>query len=221
MLARSREGGHAQARLPFRIGLFRIGHFRVQLSDPPIPMTPNAPAADPYLLPSMSLRNRAARAVWGLAHLLLVRPTPRPLHAWRAFVLRLFGARLGANCRIYPSAEIWAPWNLICEDAVAIANGAVIYNALPMRLASHSTVSQGAYLCGSTHDFDDPAFPMVSAPIRIGRYAWVCARAVVGPGVTVGDGAVLGLGSVAMRDLEPWTVYAGMPARALRQRRRA
>lgn len=183
-------------------------------------MTPIASAADPYLLPSMSLRNRAARAVWGIAHLLLVRPTPRPLHAWRAGIYRLFGARLGPHCRIYPRAEVWAPWNLICEDAVAIANGAVIYNALPMRLASHSTVSQDAYLCGSTHDFDDPAFPMVSAPISIGRYAWICARAVVGPGVNVAEGAVLGLASVTMRDLEAWTVYAGMPARPLRQRRR-
>ncbi len=182
--------------------------------------TPIAATADPYLQPSMSLRNRAARAVWGIAHLLLIRPTPRPLHAWRAFVLRLFGAKLGAHCRIYPSAEIWAPWNLICEDAVAIANGAVLYNALPMHLASHCTVSQGAYLCGSTHDFDDPAFPMISAPIRVGRYAWVAARAVVCPGVTVGDGAVLGLGSVATRDLDAWTVYAGVPARAIRKRSR-
>jgi len=177
-------------------------------------------SADPYLLPSMSLRNRAARAVWGIAHLLLVRPTPRPLHAWRAFVLRLFGARLGANCRIYPAAEIWAPWNLVCEDAVAIANGAVIYNALPVHLGSHSIVSQQAYLCGSTHDLDDPAFPMISAPITLGAYAWICARAVVGPGVTVGEGAVLGLASVATRDLEPWTVYAGAPARKLRMRSR-
>jgi len=183
-------------------------------------MIPLASAADPYLLPSMSLRNRAARAVWGVAHLVLVRPTPRPLHAWRAFVLRLFGAKLGAHCRIYPGAEIWAPWNLICEDAVAIANGAVIYNALPMHLGSHCTVSQQAYLCGSTHDFDDPAFPMVSAPITIGAYAWICARAVVCPGVTVGEGAVLGLASVTTRHLEPWTVYAGVPAREIRKRRR-
>jgi putative colanic acid biosynthesis acetyltransferase WcaF len=183
--------------------------------------TPHIAAApDPYLQPSMPLRNRAGRALWGLAHLLLVRPTPRPMHAWRAFVLRCFGARLGAHCRIYPAAEIWAPWNLVCEDAVAIANGAVIYNALPLHLGSHAIVSQQAYLCGSTHDLDDPAFPMINAPIRLGAYAWVAARAVVCPGVTVGEGAVLGLGSIATRDLDPWTVYAGVPARKLRLRRR-
>lgn len=185
-----------------------------------MPTTHIAAEIDPYLQPSMSLRNRAGRALWGLAHLLLIRWTPRPMHAWRAFVLRLFGAKLGPHCRIYPAAEIWAPWNLICEDAVAIANGAVIYNALPLHLGSHATVSQQAYLCGSTHDFDDPAFPMISSPIRLGAYAWVAARAVVCPGVTVGDGAVLGLGSIATRDLKPWTVYAGSPARELRARSR-
>lgn len=179
-----------------------------------------APASDPYLMPSKSLGNRAARALWGLAHLFLVRFTPRPCHAWRAAVYRLFGATLGPHCHIYPTADVWAPWNLICEDAVAVANGAVIYNPSPVRLASHSIVSQDAYLCGATHDLDDPAFPMTSAPITLGRYAWVCARAVVCAGVNVGDGAVLGLASVATRDLEPWTVYAGAPARAIRKRKR-
>ena len=91
---------------------------------------------------------------------------------------------------------------------------------MPVTLGSHCVVSQDAYLCGATHDIDDPAFPMLSRPISVGRYAWVCARATVGPGVSVGEGAVLGLGGVATRSLEPWTVYAGVPARALRRRRR-
>ena len=183
-------------------------------------MTPLAPAVDSHLGASLPLGNRIARAVWGVAHLLLVRPSPRPCHAWRAAIYRLFGATLGPDCHIYPGARVWAPWNLICEDAVAVANGAVIYNPSPVRLASHSIVSQDAYLCGATHDLDDPAFPMTSAPITLGRYAWVCARAVVCAGVNVGDGAVLGLASVATRDLEPWTVYAGAPARAIRKRKR-
>ena len=183
-----------------------------------LPTHPVPLAGDPYLGPSTSLRSRAGRFLWGIAWLLLVRPTPRPLHRWRAFVLRLFGATLGANCRIYAGARIWAPWNLTCEDAVAVADGAVLYNASPMHLASHSIVSQDAFLCGSTHDYDDPAFPMINKSISLGRYAWICARAVVGPGVQVGDGAVLGLCSLATRDLQPWTVYAGMPARPIKTR---
>lgn len=177
-----------------------------------------APADDPYLAPSLPLRNRAARALWGIAYLLLVRPSPRPFHAWRRWVLRAFGARLGPNCRIYAQAEIWAPWNLVCGDAVIIANGAVVYNPLPIRIGSHGVVSQQAYLCGATHDIDDPAFPMVSSPITLGPYAWVCARATVCAGVNLGEGAVLGLGSVATRDIPPWAVHAGVPARFVRER---
>lgn len=183
-------------------------------------MVPIASVSDPYLRSSTPLANRAARAIWSVAYLLLVRFSPRPCHAWRALVLRSFGATLGAHCHIYPGARVWAPWNLICEDAVGIADGAVVYNPAPIRLASHSIVSQDAYLCGATHDIDDPTFPMTSAPITIGTYAWICARAVVCAGITVGEGAVLGLASVATRDLEPWTVYAGVPARKLRKRGR-
>jgi len=179
-----------------------------------------APSADPYLAPSMSLGNRAARALWGVAWLLLMRPSPRPFHAWRRWVLRAFGAQLGPNCRIYAKAEIWAPWNLICGDAVIIANGVVVYNPLPIRIGWHGVVSQQAFLCGATHDMDDPAFPMVSSPITLGAYAWVCARATVCPGVNLGEGAVLGLGSVATRDIPPWAVHAGVPARFVRERKR-
>lgn len=175
---------------------------------------------DPFLKPAMSLRNRAGRAIWHLVWILLFRPTPRPLHAWRCFLLRCFGASIGKNSHIYPSARIWAPWNLICEDAVAIADGAEIYNPSPIILGSHSIVSQSAYLCGATHDYDDPAFPMIYAPIRIGAYAWIGAKATVLMGIDVGDGAVLGLGSIATSRLDPWTVYAGIPARRLKTRAR-
>lgn len=175
--------------------------------------------ADPFLRPSTTKRSRIARACWSVVHVLLFRPSPRPMHGWRSMLLRLFGARLGPNTRIYPRARIWAPWNLVCEDAVSIADDAEVYNPAPVTLRSHSIISQQAYLCGATHDYDDPAFPMIWAPIVIGRYAWIGARATVRMGVTVGDGAVLGLGAIATRDLEPWSVNAGVPARWVGQRK--
>jgi len=173
------------------------------------------PGSDPYLTPSTGLRNRLARLAWGIVWLTLFRPSPRPCHAWRAMLLRLFGARLGENARIYPNVEIWAPWNLHGEDLVAIANEAIIYNPAPLFLGSHCVISQQAYLCGASHDIRDPAFPMIWKPISIGAYAWVCARSTVQMGVTVGEGAVLALGAVATRDLPPWTVNAGVPARVV------
>ena len=134
-------------------------------------------------------------------------------------MLRAFGARLGPHCHIYPDARIWAPWNLVCGAGAAVADGAVIYNPAVIWLGEGCVISQQAYLCAAGHDVDDPAFPMVSRPIRIGAWAWIGARASVAPGVQVGEGAVLGMCSLATRDLLPWTVHAGVPARALRPRR--
>ncbi len=94
---------------------------------------------------------------------------------------------------------------------MAVGDGAEIYNPAPVRLGSHAILSQNSYLCGATHDFDDPGFPLLAYTMELGAYAWVCARACVAPGVNVGEGAVLGLASVATRDLEPWGVYAGSP----------
>ena len=172
----------------------------------------------PALRPAFSLRNRAARALWGAK--LLFRTSPRPFHAWRAFLLRCFGAEIGHGVHIYPRARIWAPWNLSCADYSSIADGADVYNPAPMRLGEFCIVSQDSYLCGATHDYNDPAFPLLAFEMSIGARAWICARACVGPGVNVAEGAVLGLASVATRSLEPWTIYAGAPARPVRQRRR-
>ena len=176
--------------------------------------------SDPYQRVSTTLANRAGRSLWALAYWGLVRFSPRPWHAWRALVLRVFGARLGPRCRVYPGARIWAPWNLVCDDAVTIADGAIVYNAALVRLGSHAVISQEAYLCGATHDLDEPSFAWRALPITVHAWAGVCARATVGPGVVVGEGAVLGLCSLATAPLQAWTVYGGVPARALRARRR-
>ena len=177
-------------------------------------------AKDPYLRPAFSLRDRLGRMAWNLCWLFLYRPSPRPLHRWRALLLKAFGAKLGPNCHFYPGSKVWAPWNLVCDDQVTAGDGAEIYNPAPICFHSHAIMSQGAYVCGATHDFDNPAFPLLAFSMVIGAYAWICARASVGPGINVGEGAVLGLGSVATRDLEPWGVYAGVPAVKLKERKR-
>ncbi len=176
-------------------------------------------AEDPYHRPAFSRGNRLRRLVWNLIWALLYRTSPRPCHRWRAFLLRSFGATLGPHCHFYPRSKVWAPWNLHCADSVAAGDDVEIYNPAPMRFGSHAILSQGAYLCGATHDFDDPAFPLLAYTMQIEAHAWICARACLCPGVHVGEGAVLGLGSVASRDLEPWAVYAGSPAVKIKQRK--
>jgi putative colanic acid biosynthesis acetyltransferase WcaF len=177
-------------------------------------------AGDPYLRPAFSIENKLRRQLWNICWLMFYRLSPRPFHAWRALMLKTFGATMGPNCHFYPGSKIWAPWNLVCADQVTAGDGAEIYNPAPIHFGSHAIISQGAYICGATHDYDDPAFPLLACSITIGAYAWICARAAVGPGVNVGEGAVLGLGSVATRDLDPWCVYAGVPAVKVKERKR-
>jgi putative colanic acid biosynthesis acetyltransferase WcaF len=175
---------------------------------------------DAYLRPAFPPGIRMKRLVWSIVWMLLYRPSPRPFHGWRTMLLRLFGARMGAKCHFYPASKVWAPWNLICEEQVTAADGAEIYNPSPMTFGSHAILSQDSYMCGATHDYDDPDFPLIAFAMHVGAYSWICARASVAPGANVGDGAVLALGSVATRDLEPWTVYAGVPAVKVKERAR-
>ena len=181
---------------------------------------PPETAPDPYLRPAFDSRDRARRFAWNLCHAILYRTSPRPMHSWRAFLLRCFGAQMGSHCHFYPRSKVWAPWNLICAQNVTAADGVDIYNPAPMRFGSHAILSQDAFVCGATHDYDDPRFPLLAYAVEFGAYSWICARAVVAPGVSVGEGAVLGLASVATRDLEPWSVYAGTPAAKIKDRQR-
>jgi putative colanic acid biosynthesis acetyltransferase WcaF len=136
-------------------------------------------------------------------------------------LLQAFGARIGPACHFYPKSKIWAPWNLVCEDRVTLADDAELYNPALLFIGSHAIVSQGAYICGATHLYNELSFKLVSFPMRLGAYSWICARAAVNPGVNVGEGAILALGSVATKDLEPFGIYAGIPARKIKERLRS
>lgn len=158
------------------------------------------------------LRHRLLRACWTVTWRLLAHWTPPPLIGWRRFLLRLFGAKIAPTAMIYGSAKIWYPPNLHVGDHACISPHATIYSAATIILRDYAIVSQGAHLCSAGHDIDDAYFQTVAEPITIGMRAWVAAEAFVGPGVTIGEGAVLGARGCAFRDLEPWTVYGGNPA---------
>lgn len=167
---------------------------------------------------SFTLTNRLLRAIWIVAWTLTARWTPPPLHAWRAMVLRAFGAEIGRGVRVYSSVTIWFPANLVMADFACLGPRVNCYNQGTIRIGRRATVSQGAHLCASTHDPSDRSFRLLLRPITIEAEAWVAADAFVGPGVTVGEGAVLGARAAAFRDLDPWTVYRGNPAVRLRDR---
>ena len=163
------------------------------------------------------LRIQLMRVMWALGKGAF-RLVPRPCYAPRRTILRVFGAKVGRNVNIANSAMIYFPWNLNIGDWSSIGERAIIYNLGKVSIGEKATVSQGAHLCAGTHDFSDPSTPLLTPPISIGNQAWVCADAFVGPGVSIGEGAVVGARAVAVKDVEPWAVVAGNPARFIKQR---
>lgn len=165
--------------------------------------------------PPPSLADKLRRGVWQITYQLAFRLTPIPLHAWRRLVLRLFGASIGPGCAIYPSARIWAPWNLIAKRGVTIGPLVNVYNVAAVELDEGVIVSQGCHLCTATHDHLSEDFSLMTGPITVGPNAWIAADAFVAPGISIGRSAVVGARSTVTRPVPEYSIVAGSPAKVI------
>jgi putative colanic acid biosynthesis acetyltransferase WcaF len=165
-----------------------------------------------------TLTNRAARAAWGVVWLVLFRPSPKIMHGWRRCLLRLFGARIDPSAIVHSSAKIWAPWNLEMEHGSCLSAHVDCYSVDRIRLGPFTVVSQYSFLCAASHDIRYLHLPLTTAAIIIEERAWVAADVFVGPGVTVGQGSVIGARSTVTKNVPPWSVMAGNPAKLIRAR---
>ncbi|MCF0189845.1 MAG: putative colanic acid biosynthesis acetyltransferase [Marinilabiliaceae bacterium] len=166
-----------------------------------------------------SKANKIKRMVWNAVWLLLARPFPRSTAmSWKRFLLRLFGAKIASTANVYASAKVFAPWNLVMDDYSCIADGVQCYNAAPVTIGRNSTVSQRTFLCTAGHDITDIHNHQTESPIVIGEMVWICAEAYIGQGLTIGDGAVCAARAVVVKDVDPWTVVGGNPAKFIKKR---
>lgn len=173
---------------------------------------------NPYRGPNFSLRNRVARVVWKIVWISLFRPTPPPMHAWRRMILRCFGARIHCSSHIYSSARIWAPWNLEMASNSCLGRHVNCYSMARIYIGENVVVSQGVHLCTGSHDYCDPSFPLYARSIEIKADSWICTEAFLGPGVHIGEGAVIGARAVVVRSQPPWMVCAGNPCKPVKPR---
>jgi putative colanic acid biosynthesis acetyltransferase WcaF len=165
------------------------------------------------------IKNKIVRMLWAFIYLFFFKYSPRPMFAYRAFMLRLFGAKIGNGTAIYSSVKVWLPSNLKIGDRVAVGEFVNLYNQGKITIGDRAIISQGAHLCASTHDYNDVFHSLLLAPIEIEHDAWICADAFVGPYVCIGAGAVLGARSVASKSINSWTVNAGNPAIKIKDRK--
>jgi len=174
-----------------------------------------------YISSPFSFSNRLKRFFWNLFQNTIFRFSPKTFHSFRIIFLRLFGAKIGKYCRVYNKVKIWAPWNLIIENYVTIGDGVDVYNMAKIKIDSFSIISQRAFLCTGSHDYNSKNFPLYAKPIIIKKNTWICAEAFIHPGVTIEDGIVIGARSVVTRTLKKkWSVYTGNPAKYLTRRKK-
>ncbi len=171
-----------------------------------------------------SRRDKLRRALWLPVQSTLFRWSPRCCHAWRRALLAAFGARFpratadAPPARVFPDARVHFPWHLELHPGAMVGPAVHLYNLAPITLLPGANISQGCHLCSGTHDYARWTMPLLARPIVIGRNAWLAAEVFVGPGVTIGELAVIGARSVVLRDQPARMLCAGHPCRPIRPR---
>jgi putative colanic acid biosynthesis acetyltransferase WcaF len=163
--------------------------------------------------------NKIRRLVWALVYYVFFRFTPVPLFSFRRLVLVVMGAKIAVGARVYPSCRVWIPENLIVGADATIGPGVNVYNQGKISIGPRSIISQRAHLCASTHDYNERLHPLLVSPISIGSDVWICTEAFIGPGVSLGNGSVVGARAVQVRNTVDWSVNAGNPSVYIKNRR--
>lgn len=167
----------------------------------------------------LSRKHQLVRALWNIVWCLFARPLPKSLGSgWKRMLLRMFGAKIAKTAVVYSSAKIYYPQNLVMGKYSCLASGVNCYNVAPITIGAHATVSQGAFLCTASHDITDSHHHLITAPIVVESQAWIAADAFIGMGVIIGEGAVVGARAAVFKDVKPWTVVGGNPAKFIKNR---
>ncbi len=158
------------------------------------------------------------RTLWFVVNALFFINPLNPSSAVKVFLLRLFGATIGKGVVIKPAVNIKYPWYLKLGDHVWVGEQVWIDNLTLVSIGEHATLSQGAVFLTGSHNYKKSTFDLMIGKIIVQDGVWIGAKGLVCPGVTCGSHSVLAAGSVAVSDLEPYTIYQGNPAVAKRKR---
>ena len=169
---------------------------------------------------NFGLTNKIIRLLWLSIYFLLFRFSPTFLFGYRNFILKLFGATIEKNAKIYPSVKIWLPSNLALGENSCLGRDVRCYNQAKITIKKNVVISQSSYLCASSHDYSKSTFPLLLLPITIEDSCWVCTDAFVGPGVKLKTGTIIGARCCITKDTKSWSVYIGNPGKFLKSRRK-
>ena len=188
------------------------------MSSPPTSASSPPPIEQKRLVSPWTPREKMARVLWSFVQMFVFRLTFHNWYGLRNALLRMFGAKLGRDVRFRRTVKIEVPWNLEFADGVTIGDCVILYSLGMIRIGARSFVSQYGHLCAGTHDATRSDYPLVLAPITIGEDVWIAADTFVGPGITIGDRAILGARASAFSDLPPDMICVGNPAKPIKPR---
>lgn len=168
--------------------------------------------------PGFRGRSGVVVQVWWLVQFFLFRPSPQFMYAWRRWLLRLFGAKVGKGVILRPSCSVTYPWKVSIGDYAWIGDEVVLYSLGEIHIGHHAVVSQRSYICTGSHDYTKPAFDIYQQPIFIEDECWLATDVYVAAGVRIGRGTVVGARSSVFKDLPEGKICIGSPARVIRNR---
>lgn len=154
---------------------------------------------------------------WYFVSAIFIRSGIIPISSLIVFILRVFGAKIGKDVRIKPYIYVHYPWKLSVGDHSWLAE-CRIENLDVVTIGKNVCVSQQAMLLTGNHNYSVQQFDLMTKPITLEDGVWIGAKAVVCPGVTAKSHAVLTVGAIATRDLEPYAIYQGNPAIKVKDR---
>jgi len=146
-----------------------------------------------------------------------------PSHHIRKFIYKALGAEIGKNVVFHFRTEIRGIHRLKIGNGTIIGDNALLAAKRGLTIGKNVNLSSNVSIYSGAHDHRDPYFrstPATTRPITIGDRVWIGSNAIILTGVTIGEGAVVCAGCVVTKDVEPYTVVAGIPARKVNERPR-
>lgn len=172
----------------------------------------------PKYVDNIPIVDKIKRGIWQLVCFFLFKPFVLPFfNSWRINLLRLFGAKIGNGCVIHSSVYIPSPWNLILGNISCLGPNVKLHIGKVI-IGSKVTISQGTYLCSASHETTSLNTPFISGKIIIEDFAWVAAESFIMMNIIIGKGAIVGARACVFKNVEPWTIVGGNPAKFIKKR---
>jgi maltose O-acetyltransferase len=142
-----------------------------------------------------------------------------PSHCFRRFFYRLAGIKIGKGSTIHTKARFYDPRNISVGEDSIIGEGAVLDGRAQLSIGSHVDIASEVMIYNSEHDVNDENFAANNDKVVIEDYVFIGPRAIILAGVTIGKGAIVGAGAVVTKDVPPYAIVGGVPAKIIGERR--